>query len=126
MVYHELFPNAVCPSYCKFASVGRRQQDTGTLEMNRHNTWRGSSICTPTFDEDVLQLFEDNLFTSTRAVAHEIRVHLRRCGTFCANSISVLSMGRKCRLLAPSILCVGLCGTVQKIPNILQLIFFFE
>jgi hypothetical protein len=103
MAYHELFPNAVCPSYCKFASVGHRLQDTGTLEMNRHNTWRGPSIYTPTFDEDVLQLFEDNLSTSTRAVAHEIRVHLRRYGTFCANGISVLSIGRRCRLLTPAI-----------------------
>lgn len=130
MVYHELFSNAVCPHYCKFASVGRQIQDTGTLEMNGQNTWRGPSICDPTFDKDVLQLFEDNASTNTRVVAHEFRVDLRRCGTFCANSISVLSIGRRCRLLAPVIsffetnLYVGLCGTVQRSPNFLQFIYF--
>jgi hypothetical protein len=93
MVYHELFPNAVCPHYWKSASVDRRLQDTGTLAMNRHNTWRGPSICTPSFDRDVLQLLEDNPSTKTRAVAHELRVDLRRCGTFYANNISVLSIG---------------------------------
>ena len=77
MVYHELFPNALCLHYCKSASVGRRLQDTGTLEMNRHSTRRGPLICTPTFDEDVLQLFEENPSSSTRAVAHELRVDLR-------------------------------------------------
>jgi hypothetical protein len=45
--------------------------------MNRHNKRRGPSIFTPTFDKDFLQLFEDNPSTSTRAVAHELRVDLR-------------------------------------------------
>ena len=51
------------------------------------------------------------------------------CGTFCASSISMLSIGRECRLLAPVItfveisLCVGLCGRVQRSLNLLQLYF---
>jgi len=130
MVYHELFPNAVRPHYCKFASVGRRMQDTGTLEMNGQYTLRGPSICTPTFDEDILQLFEVNPSTSTRAVVHELSVDLRRCRTFYAHSIFMLSIGRRCRLLAPTIsffetnLCVGLCGRVQRSPNFLHFFFF--
>ena len=130
MVCHEVFPNAVCLHYCKFASVGHRLQDTGTLAMNRHNTWRGPSVCTPTYDEDVLHFSRTTRpQTPVRLLMNFLLIFVW-CGTFCTICISILSIGRRCRLLAPVIrfveisLCVGLCGNVQRSPNFLQ--FFFR
>jgi hypothetical protein len=37
-VYHEHFPNIMCPDNRTFAFVNRRLQETGTFAVNRQNT----------------------------------------------------------------------------------------
>ena len=44
------------------------------LLQNRHSTGWGQSVRTPQFNEDVLQRFEKNPSTSTRAVGHTVSV----------------------------------------------------
>ena len=67
----------MCPDYRTFASVDRRLRETGTFAVNRPSTGRGRSVRTPQFNEDVLQRFEYNPSTSTRAVGHAVGVDRR-------------------------------------------------
>jgi len=40
-VYHEHFPNGMCPDNCMFASVDRCLWETGTFAVNRQNKGQG-------------------------------------------------------------------------------------
>ena len=40
-VYHECFPNRMCPEYHMFASVDHCLRETGTFAVNRQNTGQG-------------------------------------------------------------------------------------
>jgi hypothetical protein len=53
-IYHEHFPNTVCPDYCTF-TVNHHIWETGTSAVNSHSTVWGRSVHMPKFDEDVLQ-----------------------------------------------------------------------
>jgi hypothetical protein len=73
-IYHEHFPNTMCPDYHTFTSVDRHLWETGTFAVKRQNTGRGRSVHMPKFDEDVLQCFEKNPSTSTHSVVHAVSV----------------------------------------------------
>ena len=68
------FPSSVCPDYRTFASAYRRLGETGTFAVNRTSTGQGQSVRTPQCDADVLQRFENNPSTSTRAVGQAVGV----------------------------------------------------
>jgi hypothetical protein len=70
-VYHECFPNRMCPDNRMFASVDRRLWETGAFSVNRQNTGWGRSIHVPQFD-DGLQRFENNPSKTTFTVGHTV------------------------------------------------------
>jgi len=72
-ICHKRFPNSVCPDYLTFASVDRRIRETGTYAVNRART----VISHAAFEEDVLQRFEKNPTSSTRAVGDAFGVDRR-------------------------------------------------
>jgi hypothetical protein len=71
-IYHEHFPNIVCPDYRTFTSVDRHLLETGTFAVKWHSTVQGQSIHMPKFDEKVLQCFEKNPSTSIHTVGHTV------------------------------------------------------
>ena len=67
----------VCIQTPAFASVDRRLRETGTFAVNKHSTGRGRSIRTPHFDEGILQRYDKNPSTNTRAGGHAVGVNRR-------------------------------------------------
>lgn len=70
-LYQQHYPNRQCPSAATFAAVHNRLHETGTFKVDMHDTGRGRDVRTVNYEEDVLNLFEDNPRTSTRAVGIE-------------------------------------------------------
>lgn len=76
-MYQERYPNRRLPNRRTFVNVDQRLRETGSLQSRMYDTGRNRSVRTPQFEEEVLERFEDNPSTSTRIVAHELRVNSR-------------------------------------------------
>lgn len=68
-IYHQRFPNRRQVDRRLFSRIHQRLVETGSLQP-RHGGGRRREVLVPAFEEEVLERFEDNPSTSTRAVAH--------------------------------------------------------
>jgi hypothetical protein len=73
-LYHQQFPDRQLPNSKTFSSVHNRLRETGKFQVCMADTGRGKTVRTVDFEEDVLQRFEDNPSTSTRAVGNTLEV----------------------------------------------------
>lgn len=73
-LYAERFPDRRHPSINTFAAVHNRLRETGKFEVSMADTGREKSVRSVAFEEDVLQRFEENPRTSTRAVGSSMNV----------------------------------------------------
>ena len=68
-MYQERFPNRNHPHHTKFARLYKRHREDGSLRP-RCIRGRPRQTKTPVFDEQVLERVDNDLSTSTRAIAH--------------------------------------------------------
>lgn len=71
-LYCEHFPNRQHPNFKTFTAVHNRLRETGTFKTNMVDTGRDRLVRDVQFEENVLQLFEENPSTSTRVVGREL------------------------------------------------------
>jgi transposase len=71
-LYAEKFPNRRQPHHSSFSSVTRRLRETGYLQYKNHSGGRPRSTRTVDFEENVLDMVEENPSTSTRSGAIEL------------------------------------------------------
>lgn len=67
-LYAERFPNMQCLCANTFQAVHDRLRDTGRFDVSMINTGQSRTVRSVAFDEEVLERFEENPHTSTRAV----------------------------------------------------------
>lgn len=73
-LYQERFPNRRHPHHATFASIHQRLRDSGTFQVDRHDTGRERTVRTPGFEEQVLEMVAQDPTTSTRAVGRAMGV----------------------------------------------------
>lgn len=72
-IYHERYPNRVCPDSRTFTNIHRRLSEYGSF---KHNTSEGRprTVRTPEVEEAVLHAVEENPATSTRKIGRELNI----------------------------------------------------
>ena len=73
-IYRERFPNRRHPCRKTFAAIDRRLRELGTMTVNRLDTGARRLVRTVDFEEDILERFENEPSTSTRAIGHAMGV----------------------------------------------------
>lgn len=73
-LYAERFPNRRCPSANTFQAVHNRLQETGRFDVSMIDTGHSRTVRSVAFEEEVVERFEENPRTSTRAVGSAMNV----------------------------------------------------
>jgi len=73
-IYTARFPGRVIPSVNTFASVDRRVRETGSFVVNRPDAGRQRRVRTVEFEENVLEMINEDPQTSSRTIGNALQV----------------------------------------------------
>lgn len=71
-LYCEQYPNRQHPNFKTFPAVHNRLREKGTFKCDKSDTGRDRSIRNVDFEENILEIFEENPSTSTGEVADQL------------------------------------------------------